>query len=135
MYSVFIVINIDPPKIPVGEFIYMYQVPWGDNIFLLPLDFKCFMDEYGKYEYLPVSFKATIIEINNYRLSYGNKKRYKFLQYLPLQSMFSFVEVDLKELVSPETLKLHWAELQDREKFREIQKIKDEELEILKEEK
>ncbi len=45
--------------------------------------------------------------------------------------MFSFVEVDLKEQLSAETLELHKAGLQEREKYRLAQKQKEQELEEL----
>jgi len=113
------------------EYIYIYQVPWGDNIYLLPLDFKCLLDDYRQYEYLPKVIKAKVLEIDNYRLSINNKRRYKFLSHLPLQSVFSFVEVDLKELVSAGTLYFYRAEFKEREKHRQVQKEKEEELEKL----
>lgn len=127
--------NVEPLTIEDDEYIYVYQVSWGDNIYLLPLDFKCFVDDYGQCEYLPPKIKAPVIEIHNYRLTPGNRKRYKFLSHLPLQSVFSFVEVDLKGLVSANTLRFHRSEFKEREKHRLMQKQKEEELEKLKPQK
>jgi hypothetical protein len=44
--------------------------------------------------------------------------RYKFLNHLKLGSMFFFVEVDLKPLVSNHTLKQYYHLLKDRAKVR-----------------
>lgn len=125
---VHVLVNVVPLPASEAEYVCVYQVPWGDNIFLLPLDFKCLLDDYGQCEYLPNVIKAPVIEVDDYRLSPNNRKRYKFLSHLPLQSVFSFVEVDLKELVTAETLNYHRAEFREREKYRQVQKEKEEEL-------
>ena len=46
-------------------------------------------------------------------------------------SMFSFVEIDLSELLSTETLELHKEGLREREKYRLVQKQKEQELDKL----
>ena len=43
---------------------------------------------------------------------------YRFLDHLPLNSIFSFVEIDLTSIVSPEVLERHKESFQEREKTR-----------------
>lgn len=56
---------------------YIYQIPTGENAFLLPLNFKCILDEYGECDSLPISIKGKILEITRFQLDQHSAKRYK----------------------------------------------------------
>ena len=59
----------------------------------------------------------------------STRRRYKFLSHIPITSPFSFVEVDLTEVVSEETLKTFTVDLRKRESAR-LQAKRDREKEI-----
>jgi len=89
------------------------------------------LDEYGQYENLPETIKAPVLEITHHRLDSINQKKYRFLDHLPVYSVFSFVELDLKDQLSKKILDFYKTDLQEREKFRLAQKQKEQELEKL----
>ncbi len=71
---------LEVPKVlqdPAVDYICTYQAVKGDNVFLLPLNFKCLLDEYERYEYLPAVIKAPVIEIDHFRLDSLQQKKYK----------------------------------------------------------
>jgi hypothetical protein len=128
--------DISPAEAAVNEYISAYQAASGDNVFLLPLNFKCLLDEYESDRYLPTVLHGRVIDICHYQVEAIKKKQAKyfpfsaarFISYLPLKSTFTYVELDLSPLVSPETLEFHRESLEHRERKRLERKQKEQEL-------
>jgi len=65
-------------KIPDNNF-YVYQISTGENMYLLPLDFKILQDTYdSNYSIMPKIIKAKILEITHYQLNSSQRKKYKY---------------------------------------------------------
>lgn len=55
-----------------------------------------------------------------HQVTHYMKNKYKFLSHLSIGSVFFFVEVDIKSLVSPYTYKRFYKILADRAKVRHV---------------
>jgi len=109
------------------DFYYFYQASDAQQLFLHPLDFQILLQQYGSFEKLPDTIEAKIIELEDMSQTEGITKRYRFLNHLPLSSQFLFVEVDMRQLVSKESIYPHLDEIQRRIRRRKTTKRKDEE--------
>lgn len=85
-------------------------------------------DHESDFTKLPTSIKATILEIEKLKLSEKNRKMFKFLNHIPLEADFAFVECDLSKHVSIEAMKEFSSILETRKRKRE-RKAKQERLE------
>jgi len=85
------------------EFMHFYQEVNGLNVFLHPINNKYLKQQYHDDTSLfPLDIKAPIVEIRGFQQTDQTQRRYKFLNHLPLCSDISFVEIDMKDLLSPE---------------------------------
>jgi len=96
---------------------HFYQDVNGLNIFLHPINNKYFKLQYHDDTSLfPLSIEAPVVELRGFQQTDQTQRRYKysffnwkiyslkirFLNHLPLCSDISFVEIDMKDLLSPE---------------------------------
>lgn len=111
-----------PPK-PSAQ-LYAYQTNTGDSIYLHPVNFKCLQDQY-KSEEMPRVIRGRVLEREVQYVTGESKRKYEYLSHLPLNSMFTFVELDLKELIKPEVLLMNEQILMERQEQRAKEKAKD----------
>jgi len=91
----------------------LYQSYDGQNYFVDNLNWKCLHHEYGKE--LPATITGRIVEIWSLVLTEEEHYYYRFLKHLPLLSEVFFVELDLKHLLSQETLEIFGPMIEERE--------------------
>ncbi|ORY93134.1 hypothetical protein BCR43DRAFT_496379 [Syncephalastrum racemosum] len=89
---------------PATEF-YFYQAADGQHIYLHPLDIKVLKHEYGDYQQFPHELSFVVENVEETTITEEVRKRFKYLGHLPLACDVTFIEIDLKKVVSDETLK------------------------------
>eukprot|EP00826_Nyctotherus_ovalis_P046301 TRINITY_DN5214_c0_g1_i3.p1 TRINITY_DN5214_c0_g1~~TRINITY_DN5214_c0_g1_i3.p1 ORF type:complete len:420 (-),score=107.99 TRINITY_DN5214_c0_g1_i3:411-1670(-) len=104
--------------------LYAYQTNTGDNIYLHPVNFKCLQDQY-KSEEMPKAIKGKVLEREVQYVTRESKRKYGYLSHLPLNSIFTLVELDLKEIIKPEILLMNEQTLMERQEQRDKEKAKD----------
>ncbi|CAG8665050.1 7777_t:CDS:2, partial [Acaulospora colombiana] len=85
-------------------FYHFYQSEDGQHIYLHPLDIRVLKQEFGSYERFPNEITVKIIGVEETTITEELRKRCKYLGHLPLSCDVTFLEVDLKEIVSDLTL-------------------------------
>ena len=89
---------------------------------LAQVNIRVLLSEFGHYSRFPASITAEIVDVEEEILNEDTRKRLKHLAHLPLTTVIRIVELDLRGLVSEETLKVHASELAQRQKSREKRK-------------
>ncbi|XP_020899737.1 RING finger protein 10 isoform X2 [Exaiptasia diaphana] len=103
---------------------YFYQADDGQNIFLHPINARCLIKEYGSLEKCPECISASILELEAMSQTEETRKRYRYLNHLPLTCEFVICELELKPpVVSSDTLDIFRVEIQKRKQRRQ-KKIK-----------
>lgn len=114
-----------------SEFYYFHQSRDGLNVFLHPLCMKILKHHFESYESIPANLQLPILQLERVIVNSNNRKRFKYLDHLSMGTQIILVEVDLRSIVSPSTLKLHQKELlsrqglRDQKLSRDHQKVKD----------
>ncbi|KAI8092779.1 uncharacterized protein BX664DRAFT_277284 [Halteromyces radiatus] len=103
---------------PVNEFNF-YQAKDGQHIYLHPLDIRILKHEYGDYQYFPSYLKVKTTGVEETTLTEDIRKRFKYLGHLPLACDVTFIEIDMKPLVSKKTIDHFQNELKLRNKKRQ----------------
>ncbi|KAI8147314.1 hypothetical protein BJV82DRAFT_664560 [Fennellomyces sp. T-0311] len=98
---------------------YFYQAADGQHVYLHPLDVRILKHEYGTFERFPPRLQITVEGVEETTMTEEVRKRFKYLSHLPLACDVTFLEVDLKKLVSTETAKAFNNELKLRAKKRQ----------------
>eukprot|EP01024_Parvocaulis_polyphysoides_P064953 TRINITY_DN7564_c0_g1_i2.p2 TRINITY_DN7564_c0_g1~~TRINITY_DN7564_c0_g1_i2.p2 ORF type:complete len:477 (-),score=71.96 TRINITY_DN7564_c0_g1_i2:430-1860(-) len=82
-----------------SNFYYFYQCADGQQIFLLPMNAKCILSQYGSWENCPRRILGEVLEVEENVQGEEERKRWKFLAHLPQSSSFKFCEIkmDLEE--------------------------------------
>ena len=106
---------------------YMYQIKTGENIYLHPVNFKCLQDQFKEIKEMPKILRGRLLEAETQHLTAGLKKKYSYLNHLPLNSTFTFVELDLKDILKPDILMANLKILEERKEHREKEKEKEKE--------
>jgi len=88
-----------------SEYFYFYQANDGQLAFLTQIDLKILLNEYGTYENLPDEIESEILEVENYSQDEKMRKKYKALGHLPLTASFQIIEIEVRNLVSKESIK------------------------------
>lgn len=97
-----------------------FQMKDGQLAFLHPLSMRCMLEEFST---LPLLLKANVLEVETVQLTRDMRRRYAFLSHLPEHCSIRFVELDLKSMLSEETLAKHGAEITKRHRRRrDVQK-------------
>lgn len=103
---------------------YFYQAEDSGSVFLHPVNHRCLSTEYaGNFDMASSHITAPVVGIERHTMVEAMRKRYRFLDHLPEGCEFSFVELDLVDVLSADTLASHEAELREREAARERQKV------------
>eukprot|EP01119_Soliformovum_irregulare_P020196 TRINITY_DN6506_c0_g1_i1.p1 TRINITY_DN6506_c0_g1~~TRINITY_DN6506_c0_g1_i1.p1 ORF type:complete len:566 (+),score=121.35 TRINITY_DN6506_c0_g1_i1:150-1847(+) len=109
-----------------AECFHLYQEHDGQPMFLHPLDFRILSTEYPAHTDLPSVIRGKILETEEFTLTEGLRKRYKaVLGHMAVSSTIRFIEIDMKPLVSKETLHIFADELTKRSRRRKSQERKD----------
>jgi len=95
---------------------HLYQSYDGQNYFVDNLNWRCLRHEYGKD--LPATITGRIVEIRSIVLTEEERYNYRFLKHLPLLAEVFFVELDLKHLLSQETLEIFGPIIEERQVHR-----------------
>uniref|UniRef100_UPI00358F985F E3 ubiquitin-protein ligase RNF10 isoform X2 n=1 Tax=Myxine glutinosa TaxID=7769 RepID=UPI00358F985F len=108
------------------DFYFYYQAENGQHIYLLPLTWRCMLSEYGTPTACPNRFSGSLISKEAFTMTQAMRKRFKYLDHIPLGCSFVFYELDLdSSVVSPETLQCFSKEMEKRRLSR-VRKEKEE---------
>lgn len=93
-----------------------YQCSDGQHIYLNPFSIKILCQEYGSLENCPPQIKAKVLQIDWISMNESWRKRFKYLEHLPLTCEFRLIEIDfeLSEIVSKKTLNSFINEIANR---------------------
>nr|CAG8544617.1 3296_t:CDS:10 [Entrophospora candida] len=98
--------NSQQPIISSDGAYYFYQSEDGQNVYLHPLDIRILKYEFGTYEQFPNEISFRVISVDESTMTEELRKKFKYLGHLPLSCDVTFLEVDLKGVVSDSTLKI-----------------------------
>lgn len=76
----------------------------GQHIYLSAVNVEMLECMFGSLENSPHQIKAIVIEKQYLSMTEALRKRYRFLLHLPITTVFEWVEMDLTNIVSQETL-------------------------------
>jgi len=107
------------------DYLFFYQEESGQNIFLHPLSNRAILNEYKNYTHAPFRIKGRIIEIEEISVDSHSRKRYKFLSHLPLYSTCRICELDMRPLVSKESLESLLPKIKKRIYLRKQKKLEE----------
>ena len=97
-----------------------YQAADGQHLILHPLNTKCLLHHYGSYDKLPHRISGRILQLETVTQSEAMRRRYRFLSHFPLTTVFQLCEVDLSEMLPPETLAPFMDEIKKRANQRKL---------------
>uniref|UniRef100_S4RH60 E3 ubiquitin-protein ligase RNF10 n=1 Tax=Petromyzon marinus TaxID=7757 RepID=S4RH60_PETMA len=105
---------------------YYYQAEDGQHMYMLPMNRRCLLQEHGGPEGCPDRVTARIMDIESFSMTEYHRKRYNYLDHLPLTCEISFCEVVLHPpLVTQATLQYFTADIERRRVLRQ-KKARDE---------
>ncbi|XP_078468174.1 E3 ubiquitin-protein ligase RNF10 isoform X2 [Lampetra planeri] len=105
---------------------YYYQAEDGQHMYMLPMNRRCLLQEHGGPEGCPDRVTAHIMDIESFSMTEYHRKRYNYLDHLPLTCEISFCEVALQPpLVTQATLQYFTADIERRRVLRQ-KKARDE---------
>lgn len=87
-------IDIVPMSSSNVQNFYYYQAPNGQNIFLHSVNSKMLQLMYGSLEQSPLKIRGKIVQIKCCTMNENLRKRLKYLQHLPVSSVFEIVEIE-----------------------------------------
>ncbi|KAI7892732.1 uncharacterized protein EV154DRAFT_418037 [Mucor mucedo] len=102
---------------PATDF-YFYQAVDGQHVYLHPLDIRILKHEFGEYEQFPHTLQVQATSVQESTLTEDLRKKCKYLGHLPLACDVTFLEINVKEIVSPQTMAVFQQELSSRVKKR-----------------
>lgn len=76
----------------------------GQHIYLSAVNVEMLECMFGSLENSPQQIDAIVIEKQSLSMTEASRKRYRFLLHLPITTVFEWVELDLSNIVSQETL-------------------------------
>ncbi|KAI8370306.1 hypothetical protein BD560DRAFT_329522 [Blakeslea trispora] len=97
---------------------YFYQAVDGQHVYLHPLDIRILKHEFGEYSQFPLSLQVQVTNVQESTLTEDLRKKCKYLGHLPLACDVTFLEINVKDIVSPETIQVFDHELTARAKRR-----------------
>jgi hypothetical protein len=83
------------------DFYYFYQESNGLNIYLHPLCHKVMRAQYGEGKNLPKTIDGMLIELESLQQNDLTRKKYRFLNNVPLNADISFAEIEMLHLLDP----------------------------------
>ena len=98
---------------------YYYQAPNAQHVFLHSINSRMLQLMYGSLDKSPQKICGRIVQIECCSMNEDLRKRLKYLQHLPVSSVFEVVEIEFPyEIVTDEILDLFRDELLHRRKIR-----------------
>lgn len=111
------------------DFVIFYQSTDSQRIYLNALNTRMLLSEYSVFTNFPKFLSAKIIASESFFMSEDNRKRFRYLSHLPLNSEFKIVEVELTDnLISRDTLIIFEDEILERKRLRERKLLKEKRL-------
>ncbi|CAG8512164.1 10402_t:CDS:10 [Paraglomus occultum] len=107
--------NVGNTRDPVYHF---YQAGDGQHVYLHPLDIRLLKHEFGSFENFPNTITLPVVGVQESTMTEDLRKRFKYLNHLPLSCDVTFIEADLTDIVSTATLQAFKKELDQRERRR-----------------
>eukprot|EP01025_Chloroclados_australasicus_P017398 TRINITY_DN1887_c0_g1_i4.p1 TRINITY_DN1887_c0_g1~~TRINITY_DN1887_c0_g1_i4.p1 ORF type:complete len:620 (-),score=56.10 TRINITY_DN1887_c0_g1_i4:421-2280(-) len=77
------------------DYYYFYQCKDGQCAFMLPLNARCLLAQYGSWEMCPPTIHGEVLEVEEHVCGEEERKRWKFLSHLPQSSLFKFCEIKM----------------------------------------
>lgn len=100
---------------------YYYQAPNAQNVFLHSVNSKMLQLMYGSLENSPQTIHGKIVQIECCTMNEDLRKRLKYLQHLPVSSVFEVIEIEFDHgIISRDVHDLFKDELYFRRKKRQI---------------
>lgn len=84
-----------------SQFTYFYQSADGQNAYLHPINFKMIEELYGNWENFPLTLNGKILQKEYFFMNDDLKKRFKYLEHLPITSEFTIIEIDFTDPKMP----------------------------------
>ncbi|CAO3655540.1 unnamed protein product [Mucor fragilis] len=109
---------------PATDF-YFYQAVDGQHVYLHPLDIRILKHEFGEYDQFPRQLQVQATNVQESTLTEDLRKKCKYLGHLPLACDVTFMEINVKDIVSPETIQVYNQELVGRVKKRKDKERKE----------
>lgn len=106
--------NLNNPPPPSETIYYFYQSSSGHHIFLDPLDTRILTHHFGDYDSFPSEIDVVVEGIDEGSMNEEMRRKHKYLGHLPSATDVVFVEADLSNIVSAETLESFNAALKVR---------------------
>lgn len=107
-------------NLKIGGHFYFYQSTDGQNLYLHSINSRMLQMMYGSLERAPRTISGQILQKESSSMNEDMRRRYKYLQHLPITSQFEIVEIKFEEsTVSREVLEKFDEELQQRQKARQ----------------
>ncbi|XP_054801393.1 uncharacterized protein LOC129305374 isoform X2 [Prosopis cineraria] len=97
-----------------GDSYNFYQAADGQHLILHPLNMKCLLHHYRSYDMLPHRISGRILQLETVTQSEATRRRYRYLSHFPLTATFQLCEIDLNEMLPPESLAPFMDELKKR---------------------
>jgi hypothetical protein len=91
-------IDITPASSNIKHFSY-YQAPNGQNIFLHSMNSKMLQLMYGSLDKSPQTICGKIVQITCCTMNENLRKRLRYLQHLPVSSVFEVVELEFNHSI------------------------------------
>ncbi|KAJ1675024.1 hypothetical protein EV182_002085 [Spiromyces aspiralis] len=85
------------------DYFYFYQPDDGQHIYLQPLDFRVLKENYGSYARMPNEISVKVQHLTESTMNEQVRKRFRYLNHIPYRCDITFIEIDIKAVVSPET--------------------------------
>lgn len=76
-----------------AKYFYFYQASDGQHIYLHPINAKMLEDSYGSLEFAPKTITGRIVEKEGGSMTEDIRKRFRYLQHLPITCQFEMVEI------------------------------------------
>lgn len=91
---------------PTNDF-YFYQAVDGQHVYLHPLDIRILKHEYGEYDQFPPQLQVQAMSVQESTLTEELRKKCKYLGHLPLACDVTFLEINVKDIVSEATIQVY----------------------------
>lgn len=101
-----------------------YQCSDGQHIYINPFSTKILCHEYSSLENCPLKIKAKILQMDWLSMTENWRKRFRYLEHLPLTCEFRLIEIDFdrSDLISRETYELFKDQIESREQQRQLRR-------------
>lgn len=98
-----------------------YQCSDGQHIYLNPFSTKILLNEYKSLENCPKEIKAKIVQMDWISMNEALRKRFRYLEHLPLTCEFILIEINFEKskLISNETYKIFEEQIKKRAQERQ----------------